>query len=667
MTTSAFHFIGQAAAAWRKSLPWAVLVLLVLVLQAALVALVINYESNRLQDSAEKAARSVAAQLRQALNRSVRALQLSPAEQAPWRTQAATLLTPATGLVRVERRDAGFALTDALDHPQGPKLFAAINRQAQLGATQAACAASSTSSAPSFSRSYFTPLPQGLGLEVMDLCLASADGSYLVATFSLAQWLEQALATVGETVHEFSFIEADGARLARAGVARGRGLYLADQVVDVQGSGLLLRANSSEGRPALVPSLSLALAAGLSVALLATMLLLARDMKRRSAAERELAQALAFRRAMEDSLITGLRARDLEGRITYVNPAFCKMVDLDAADLLNATEPRYWPPEHAPAYRERQTKRLSASDSTTARTGHETVFMRRNGERFPVLIYETPLMERHTDGSPRHTGWMSAVLDLSEQRRTEERARQQQERLQATARLATMGEMASLLSHELNQPLAAIASYAQGSLNLLAQSQTDPQLFKQALERIAEQAERAGRTIKSVHDFVRRREQIREALPVDALVNAVLPLVQLQTRKSGARIEVHLPSPAPRVQADRTMIEQVLLNLTRNGLQAMESEATPLAERVLTLVVSTSADGKVAFIVRDRGPGIPPDVAERLFTPFFTTRADGMGLGLSLCRTVVEQHGGELRWENAQPHGTVFTFTLPLVRDNRPS
>jgi two-component system, LuxR family, sensor histidine kinase DctS len=675
--TSALQFITNTARAWRKSLPWGLLVLLVLVLQAALVALVINYESNRLQAGAETAARSVAAQLHQALNRSVRALQLLPADRAPWREQAAALLSSTNGLLRVERRDAGFALIDAIDHPHTPKLFQAISREAQLGGALAACATSRSSNAPSFSRSYFTPLPQGLGMEVMDLCIAAADGSQLVATFGLAPWLEQAAATAGDTVHEFSFIETDGARLARAGSVRGRGLYRADQVVDVQGSGLLLQANSSEGRPALVPTLSLALAAGLSVALLATMTLLARDMKRRSLAESRLAQALAFRHAMEDSLVTGLRARDLEGRITYVNPAFCKMVGFDPAELLNTTEPPYWPPEHAQAYRERQALRLSAGEGAATRAGHETVFMRNNGERFPVLIYETPLMERNADGTPRHTGWMSAVLDLSEQRRIEERARQQQERLQATARLATMGEMASLLSHELNQPLAAIASYAQGSLNLLnetntdhgdskqAPNQEDNAMLRQALVRIAEQADRAGRTIKSVHDFVRRREQAREALPVDALINAVLPLVQLQTRKSGARIDVQLPSPAPRVHADRTMIEQVLLNLTRNGLQAMESEATPAAQRVLTLAVATAADGKAVFTIRDQGPGISPEVAGRLFTPFFTTRADGMGLGLSLCRTVIEQHGGELRWENTTPHGTAFCFTLPAVIDNR--
>ena len=171
--------------------------------------------------------------------------------------------------------------------------------------------------------------------------------------------------------------------------------------------------------------------------------------------------------------------------------------------------------------------------------------MRRNGERFPVLIFEAPLL----DAQGQQTGWMSAVLDVSDQRRMEELSRQQQERLQATARLATVGEMASLLSHELNQPLAAIASYATASVNLLAHEPEDPQtpdLVRQAALRIAEQAERAGRVIKSVHDFVRRREQSRELIAVDRLFEAVLPLVRLQARKSGSRIELQLPTPAPR-------------------------------------------------------------------------------------------------------------------------
>ena len=256
-----------------------------------------------------------------------------------------------------------------------------------------------------------------------------------------------------------------------------------------------------------------------------------------------------------------------------------------------------------------------------SREGFETLFIRQNGERFPVMIYEAPLR----DSEGRHTGWMSAIVDVSGERRMEELSRQQQERLQASARLATVGEMASLLSHELNQPLAAIASYATGSLNLMSSPDEDPAalhtLLRGALSRIAEQAERAGRVIKSVHGFVRRRESAREAMAVDQLIDAVLPLVRLQARKSGTRIEVQVPRPVPRVLADRTMLEQVLLNLTRNGIQAMEL-STPLAERVLTIAVDQAHPRWVRFTVRDAGPGIDPEVAQQLFTPFFTTKAE---------------------------------------------
>jgi two-component system, LuxR family, sensor histidine kinase DctS len=146
--------------------------------------------------------------------------------------------------------------------------------------------------------------------------------------------------------------------------------------------------------------------------------------------------------------------------------------------------------------------------------------------------------------------------------------------------------------------------------------------------------------------------------------------VRLQARKSGTRVEVDLPDRVPRVQCDRTMVEQVLINLTRNGIQAMEgaespagtAAPTPLDNRVLTLRVRQGHPQWVTFGIIDRGPGIPPDVAARLFTPFFTTRSEGMGLGLSLCRTVIEQHGGALDFGPAPGGGTEFRFTLPAPR-----
>ncbi len=661
----------------RRALLWGVLVLLLLVAQTLLVALTLSYESARAQDQADAVASEAAVEIKRDLLRSMQALQAlmwgAPQPQH-WRSSGDALLRGQRELLRVERRDSLGALADALDTPFGEPLFRQMPRQALQVDTELACAAALRMAAPTFSRSYFVPMSGGHGLEVTDLCIpvksAGQDAGFVVGIFSLPALLDGASARAGRA-HELSFVEGDGTRLARAGTARGAGVYLAERLVDLPGVSLQLRADATAGRPSLIPNLTLALVLGLSIALFAVVLLLARDVRRRARAEAALAEALAFRKAMEDSLLTGLRARDLSGRITYVNPAFCAMVGFTADELQTPLPPYapphtppYWPPEQAQTYAERQQNRLHGvgRELPESREGHETVFMRKNGERFPVVIYEAPLV----DGQGRHTGWMSAVLDISAQRRIEDIARQQQDRLQATARLATVGEMASLLSHELNQPLAAIASYASGSLNMLdAPEQETLGLLHEAFGRIAEQAERAGRIIKSVHHFVRRREQQRETIAADVLIDAVLPLVRLQARKSGTRIVLDMPPvPArvPRVVCDRTMLEQVLLNLTRNGIQAMEAD-TPLGARVLQIRVRQTHAAWVTFTVADAGPGIAPEVAAQLFTPFFTTRSEGMGLGLSLCRTVIEQHGGALDFGRG-PHerGTEFRFTLPAHR-----
>ena len=224
--------------------------------------------------------------------------------------------------------------------------------------------------------------------------------------------------------------------------------------------------------------------------------------------------------------------------------------------------------------------------------------------------------------------------------------------------------MASLLSHELNQPLAAIASYATGSINLLRQAPVDVSDIEGALRRIGEQAERAGKVIKSVHDFVRRRDKERELVAPQALLDAILPLINLQARELGVEVDVALAPSLPPVLCDRTMVEQVLLNLARNAMQAMDQarvSAPRLQLQVQLAAGSGLTGGKpwLEFTVADCGPGIAPEVEQQLFTPFFTTKAEGMGLGLSLCRTVVEQHGGFLGFELNQPQGTIFRFTLP--------
>ena len=478
----------------RRVALWGLLIALVAVAQTLLLFFVVEYESARSQERTDAFASAAADHARQSLAHSLQALQLLIwSERSPGaaRGEAAELMRARRELLRIERRDAAFALRDAVQAPYAAGLFETIPRSAQSVEAQAACAEARRTSAPAFSRSYWTPLPRGGGIEALDLCLPAAGGESLIATFSLPAVLEAALVGDGEREFELSFVEGDGARLARAGIVRGAGVYRAERVVDLQGAKLQLRADSRDGAPSLIPNLSVALVVGFSIALIALVLLLARDVRRRALAEERLAEALAFRKAMEDSLVTGLRARDIDGRIRYVNPSFCRMVGFEADELLSAATPPYWPPERVDEYRQRLVQRQTQTAGSDSRIGHETVFMRKNGERFPVVIYEAPLV----DSAGRQTGWMSAAVDLSEQRRIEELSRQQQERLQASARLATVGEMASLLSHELNQPLAAIASYAAGSLNLLEAPPGDGQgqgadlgLLRQALERISEPA-----------------------------------------------------------------------------------------------------------------------------------------------------------------------------------
>jgi len=650
---------------------WGVLITLVAALLATLVWLAGRYEASQVQSKLERDSGDALSDIRSALTRNVQtlqALQAGDPTPAAWTAEAQRLLRQHREWVRIEWRDAQLAIIAGLDTPYRPPVFARLGRANAAGDVALACANARRLSGPGYATSYFVPQLDGLGMEVMELCLPQVTAGqvtgYVVATYSLGEILAGLVGPQLTRSQEVSFTEADGTRLALHGTARrGNRVFSSQQLLDLPGNTLVLRMDSWRGAPELFPNVLTALVTTMSIALLLVLYLLGKDTRRRLAVEQDLADALAFRKAMEDSLVTGLRARDLQGRITYVNPAFCAMVGFSPEELLgHGTPAPYWPPELAGEYQKRQEIRL-AGQHVPPRAGFESVFMRKDGSRFPVLIIEAPLI----NAQGVQTGWMSAFLDISEQRRIEELSRASQERLQATARLATVGEMASLLSHELNQPLAAISSYANGSINMLesphgAEFAADIQV---AMRRIAEQAERAGKVIKSVHDFVRRRDKDREPVLPQALVDAVMPLVGLQARKLGVVVETRVAEGLPPVLCDRTMVEQVLLNLARNAMQAMDQAG--VARPWLLIQVRRAGSGEQAaggkawleFSVADCGPGIPEEVKQQLFTPFFTTKAEGMGLGLSLCRTVVEQHGGFLGFEPHPPRGTIFRFTLP--------
>jgi two-component system, LuxR family, sensor histidine kinase DctS len=696
----------QAAAValgrWRwRSRRWTLWILLIGLLVGVLGSLVWlagRYEASLVQARVERDAAETVTDIRNGLTRnlqSLQAIQAGDLQADTWKQDVAELLRQRREIMRVEWRDASLELLAFAETPYRPSVFERLGRASSQPDVNLACTTARRFSGTAYSTSYFLPQADGLGLEMVEMCIpimvSGRLAGYTVATYGLHDILAELVGKQLARSQGLSLTEADGTRLALYGTPqRGGRTFSAQQLLDLPGNTLVLRLDSWRSTPSFFPNVLTALVSAMSLALIAVLFMLGRDMRRRLRVERDLAEALAFRKAMEDSLVTGLRARDLQGRITYVNPAFCQMVGVEAKELLdhdNNLPTPYWPPELAGVYQTRMANRLATNN--LPRGGHESVFMRRDGTRFPVLIIEAPLI----NAQGRHTGWMSAILDISEQRRVEELSRASQERLQATARLAMVGEMASLLSHELNQPLAAISSYATGSLNLLQRADAlqqeviesvdaaapgdddDVELqadLQVALKRIAEQAERAGRVIKSVHDFVRRRDQVREAVAPGALFDAIMPLVSLQARKLGVRLQIEVDAACPPVMCDRTMVEQVLLNLSRNGMQAMQSlpegSASPAGapEKVLVLRVQPGASNAtsrwVEFSVTDFGEGITEAVASQLFTPFFTTKVEGMGLGLSLCRTVIEQHGGFLDFAAAQPRGTVFRFTLPAAK-----
>ena len=661
--------------AWKRWSLWTLLVVLVVSMLVTMVWLAGRYEASQVQEKLERDTANAVGDIRAALSRNLQdllALNTHSDDMSVWREHANGLLQQRRELMRIEWRKVDMRLLAHAETPYRTVLWEdeANGTDAHSGETLT-CTQARRTNGPAYSTSRFQLLGEGLGTETMQVCMPLLENGhvvgYMLGTYSLQGILTSQLGKTLPRTQEVSFTEPDGTRLALVGAAwRGSRMFTAQQLLDLPGNTLVLRMDSWHHAPSVFPNVMTALVTAMSIALVSVVVVLVRDNRRRLRAERDLGDALAFRKAMEDSLVTGMRARDLQGCITYVNPAFCNMVGFSAHELLGLNVAPYWPPELAQEYVHRRDQRL-AGLSPPPRQGHESVFMRKDGSRFPVLVFEAPLIT----AQGQHTGWMSAFVDISEQRRMEELSRASQERLQATARLATVGEMASMLSHELTQPLAAISSYAIGSLNMLAHEPAPaPALLKDlrmAFERIGFQSERAGKVIKSVRDFVRRRDKSREVISPTELIDAVLPLVNLQAHKLRASIDLRLEPNLPGVLCDPTMVEQVLLNLARNGMQAMDQPE--IKERVLTLDVRRSSEGDgarwVEFSVMDCGAGISEEVAAQLFTPFFTTRVEGMGLGLSLCRTVVEQHGGHLDYRPHLPHGTQFVFTLPVHVETR--
>jgi two-component system sensor histidine kinase DctS len=388
----------------------------------------------------------------------------------------------------------------------------------------------------------------------------------------------------------------------------------------------------------------------LALIVLWSLWILRRHVLRRQAVEEQLQREHAFRKAMEDSLDTGMRARSLDGEIVYVNPAFCRMVGWSAAELIGRRPPMpYWADDYLDETRAMHDRVLAGQGPEE---GFELKFKRRTGEVIDVLIHEAPLI----DAQGRHSGWMGSMVDVTERKHADERARQQQDRLQSTARLVAMGEMASSIAHELNQPLAAISSYCTGAANLL-RNQTPTTEVLPALDKAVEQAHRAGQVIRRIYSLARPGESRFETVHLAERVDAALALMDSEIRKKGIRVALDL-SPLAVVEGDPVLLEQALFNLLRNAIESMRDTAPE--QRHLAIALGCT-DGYARLTIADRGCGIHSGVAGQLFDPLFTTKPEGMGMGLAICRSVVENHRGRLSFEANPEGGTVFHVLLPLA------
>ena len=560
------------------------------------------------------------------------------------------------------------------------------------------------------------------------------------------------------------------------------------------GNALLLRAQAYRTSQGVVGNGLFWLVCALSV--LTSWMLIGtwRHTRRRLQAQQRLVAETNFRRAMENSMLTGMRVLDLEGRITYVNAAFCAMTGWSEAELVGQSPPfPYWLESDREVMNERLEEELHGR---ALPGGFQVRVKRKNGSVFNARLYVSPLI----DARGHQTGWMTSMTDITEpnrireqlsasherftivlesldasvsvaplgseellfanklyrqwfgsqtqghlqlvaqagvvpvaspaqvgmddedglmglptdpltsartenaeiylpdlgkwlevrsrylnwvdgrlaqmviatditpRRQAEELAFRQAERAQSVSRLITMGEMASSVAHELNQPLTAISNYCSGMVSRIQSGQLTEEALLTALQKTAHQAQRAGQIIHRIRAFVKKSEPNRTLSDVHQMVSEAVELADIELRRHNVRLTHYVAARLPPVMADAILIEQVLVNLMKNGAEAIQHANRPAANRSVELrVIPKQVDDcpVVEFSVQDTGGGLAPEVLERLFEAFFSTKAEGMGMGLNLCRSIVESHQGRMHAQNlyngSEVTGCRFAFWLPLA------
>ncbi|WP_234263836.1 sensor histidine kinase [Hydrogenophaga sp. NFH-34] len=479
-------------------------------------------------------------------------------------------------------------------------------------------------------------------------------GDY-VAAVSVDQVLARLIPDWFLQDHRLSSAGDDGAAALAAAGPRVR--FLAP--INLPGAQWRLQVDLLGRQAPLAPRLFFVVALICLVGMLLALWRLWRDTLRRQRAEARLQTQLALRTAMERSVTLGLRAWDTAGRLLYANPAFSRLVGWPAPVLTDPARPPdqpppYWPPEQGDEF---QRMRHGATEPELQQAGQALQLLHHEGHRIDVLTHSAPLVL--ADGTV--VGWVGSVLDLTERRRVERLAARQQELLEASARLVAVGEVASTLAHELNQPLGALSSFATGLLNRMRERRIGYDDIVPVVERIERMAEKAGHVIHRVNAFARRQEMRRQPLTLAPFVERV---ALGTTLPEGVQLDLRLPiGEGPVVPADALLLENALHNLVLNaGEWARQGPRPP--GRVQVAIIpgdSVAPGGQVGICVADSGPGVPAEQRARIFDAFASGKPGGMGMGLAICRSIVEAHHGRIEVSDSPTlQGAQFTLWLPL-------
>jgi PAS domain S-box-containing protein len=370
---------------------------------------------------------------------------------------------------------------------------------------------------------------------------------------------------------------------------------------------------------------------------------------------RDLEQREAKIRRLVDANIIGIFIWNVEGGIIDANDTFLRMVGCDREDLLSGRV--NWADQTPPEWRHCDVRAVAEMKMTGTSQPFEKEFYRKDGSRVPVLVGAAGFNEQRNEG-------VAFVLDLTERKRaeaeaheSERRVREMQMEVAHANRVATMGQLTASIAHEVNQPIAGAVTNAEAALRWLGARPPDLEEVRQALGRIVKDANRAGDVIGRIRELIKKAPPRKDGVDMNEAIREVIELTRVEAAKNGASVQTALGEGLPPIEGDRIQLQQVVLNLIVNAVQAIGAVAE--GPRELFITTAQAEPNGVLVAVKDSGPGVAPANLGQLFAPFYTTKPGGLGMGLSICRSIIEAHGGRL-WVTAnRPRGAIFHFTVP--------